>query len=254
MQVAYNDVGTGHPIVFIPGLVGTKDWFAYQSSGLCKSYRIISYDLRPVRWPSKYTVDLLAEDVANLLAALKLHSAAIVGHSFGAMIAQKVALSHRHCVDSLVLISAFPCLPDGSQDSLIKCLAPGEVRTQSAMAAIMRRLFCRKNNPSQDDKEGIDWLAKNSMSLSSATLNKRIKLVQQFDSCAWLSDIESPTLVMVGAQDKAPFLSSAQVFYEKIPNSELEVIEDGDHFCFYTRHDIVNGLIDDFLRKHPVGS
>lgn len=43
------------------------------------------------------------------------------------------------------------------------------------------------------------------------------------------------------------------MLYEAIPDSALEVVEDGDHFPFYTRHDIVNGAIDDFLTERLAG-
>ena len=249
MRVAYEDAGTGLPIVFIPGLVGTKEWFTCQFSGLRERYRVISYDVRPVRRLGGYALDLLSEDLARFLTALKLQSAVVAGHSFGAMIAQRFAITYRHRTDALVLISAFPRLADAPSRTLVEWMSPGNVQVESGFQAVLRRLFRSKPAASPARAEETDWLSSHALRPSRAALDARIALVHRFNSTQWLGDIEAPTLVIVGAKDRPPFLSGAQLLYEGIPDSALEVIEEGDHFCFYTRHDAVNDAIDEFLTE-----
>lgn len=249
MRVAYEDAGTGLPIVFIPGLTGSKEWFRYQFSGLQESYRIISYDVRAARISATSALDTLTEDLARLMTALKLQSAVLVGHSFGAMIAQRFATLYRQRLDALVLISAFPHLPDVPAETIIEWMSPGLPHPKSGFRALVRRIFHRKPAVPPEDGEGLEWLAAHSPSLPNAALDSRISMVREFDSTSWLPENEAATLVIVGARDREPFLHGAQTLYEAIPDSTLEVIEDGDHFSFYTRHDIVNGAIDDFLTE-----
>ncbi|MEN6520295.1 MAG: alpha/beta hydrolase [Armatimonadota bacterium] len=241
--------GTGLPIVFIPGLVGSKEWFSYQFTGLRESYRTISYDVRMARSMATYTLDLLIEDLAQLLTALKVESAVLVGHDFGAMIAQNMARIHRERVDGLVLISAFSELHEASSDEILDWMSPGPVRIESVFQSILRRYLGLKPAAPAADIGKREWLQANSARLTSKTLNARINLIQEFDSTKWLPDIESPTLVIAGAQDSAEFLAQAQVLYEGIPNAELEVIENSEHFCFYMRHDLVNSAIDEFMKE-----
>ena len=252
-RMAYEDAGTGLPIVFIPGLVGAKEWFGYQFSGLGQKYRIISYDLREAHGLASYTLDVLTEDLARLVTSLRLHSAVIAGHSFGAMIAQRFAAMHPERVGALVLISGFPHLAGQGRDTLVESLSPGAVRAESTFRSLVTRLFRTKPPDPPEDVEGTEWLAAHGSRLSRATLAARIGVVEQFNSSEWLRYIEAPTLVLVGSQDRAPLLAAARMLYEAIPDSALEVVEDGDHFPFYTRHDIVNGTIDDFLTERLAG-
>ena len=253
IRVAYLDDGTGLPIIFIPGLTGASDWFAYQFNGLDRSYRIISYEVRQTsRW-DRYSIECLTEDLARMLDALKLDSVVIAGHSFGGMIAQRFAATHHQRVEALILISSFTKSPEEPREKLIEFMAPGgEVRAESHLETLWRQMF-RLGPKNQEDGEDRTWLIAHSSKLSRATLDMRIKLVQKFDSTPWLPQIEVPTLIIVGADDAEPFLSEAQLLYETLPDSDLEVIENGDHFCFYNRHDLVNSRIDEFLRERVSG-
>lgn len=249
MRVACKDDGTGLPIVFIPGLVGSKEWFSYQFTGLRESYRTISCDVRTARSTATYTLDLLTEDLARLLTALRLESAVLVGHGFGAMIAQNMARIHRERVDGLVLVSAFSKLPKTSSDDIVSWMSPGPVKIESVFQSILRRFSGSRRTVPTVEIGKKEWLQAYSSVLSRKTLNARINLIQKFDSTRWLPDIEAPTLVIVGAMDRAEFLAEAQVLYEGIPNVELEAVEDSDHFCFYTRHDLVSSAIDEFIKE-----
>ncbi|MEN6371945.1 MAG: alpha/beta hydrolase [Armatimonadota bacterium] len=249
VRVSCEGDGTGLPIVFIPGLVGSKEWFNYQFTGLRESYRTISYDVRTARSMATYTLDLLTEDLARLLTALRLESAVLVGHAFGAMIAQNLARVHHERVDGLVLISAFSKLPEASSSEIIERMSPGPVRIEPVFQSILRSIFRLQPAAPAAEIGKKEWLQAHSARLPAKTLNARINLIQEFDSTKWLPDIEAPTLIIAGAQDSAEFLAQAQVLYEGIPNAELEVIENGDHFCFYTRHDLVNSAIDEFTKE-----
>jgi pimeloyl-ACP methyl ester carboxylesterase len=248
IKVAYEDAGAGLPIVFIPGLVGTKEWFVNQSKGLRERCRIISYDLRAAEHRN-YNLDLLTDDLSLFLSALRLDSAVIAGHAFGAMITQRFAISHREQTDGLILISAFPSLPDVSRESIIEWMAPGEIQVETPFQTVLKKLFHLRPPSRESDTEGMDWLTTHSARLTRSMLDHRISMVQHFDSTEWLPDIEAPTLVITGAHDREPFLHGAQMLYERIPTAQLEVVEDGDHYCFYTRHDFVNALIDEFVAE-----
>ena len=108
LRVNYADAGTGLPIVFVPGLVGSKEWFRYQISGLSNHHRVICYDLRPARGRVDYSLDLLTSDLTRFLDALKIHGAIIAGHAFGALIAIHFASMHPERSLALVAVSASP--------------------------------------------------------------------------------------------------------------------------------------------------
>jgi non-heme chloroperoxidase len=66
-----------------------------------------------------YAVDDFAADVVAFLDALRIERASLVGHSLGSVIARRVAETHPHRVERLVLIGAVPTpVNAGIQDFL----------------------------------------------------------------------------------------------------------------------------------------
>ncbi len=63
--------------------------------------------------PAPFTMAQLADDVADVLGALRATSAIIVGMSMGGMIAQELALRHPRLVQRLVLCGTRPPTPAG---------------------------------------------------------------------------------------------------------------------------------------------
>ena len=61
--------------------------------------------------------------------------------------------------------------------------------------------------------------------------------------------VEVPTLIVASSGEPHYVLSGAQTLYEGIPESAMDVIEDADRFYFYTRHDLLNGILSDFLTE-----
>lgn len=245
-RIEYEDEGAGLPVVFIPGLTGSKASCKYQLSGLSEHYRIISYNLRLASRREAYTIDLLTEDLARFLTELKLDTAVIAGHSFGGLIAQNFALNYAQHISALILSSTFPYLSEQPSQKIIEWLAPGPVEFESKWTAFMRRLFGGRQAPAEDS-DGLTWLAHQKGGLNKATLDARVNIIQEFNSSNRLGEINVPTLLIVGAEDRAPILAGTQMLYENIPDTTLEVIEGGDHFVFFTRHDLYNDVIDDFL-------
>jgi pimeloyl-ACP methyl ester carboxylesterase len=245
LRVAYLEAGRGLPIVMAPGLTGSKEWFTYQFSGLSENYRILSYDVRPARGRS-YTLELLAEDLAKFLSAMRIPSAIIGGHSFGALIAQQFAKSFPNRTRGLILVSAFASLPREPQATIQKWLTPGDIHTPSGIGSLFSRLFCR-NRPEEPGDGELAFLAANNAGLTKATLNERLRIVRESDLRENLPELGMPALVMMGARDRPEMLAAGQELYESLPNASLEVIENAGHFCFYERHDLFNNALDYFL-------
>ena len=104
----YVDEGTGLPFVFQHGLGGDVG----QPMGLLKpmeGVRCISLDCRahgqtrPLGDPSKLSIAQFAEDLAELLARLRIEQAVVGGISLGAAVALRFALGRPDTVLGLVL-------------------------------------------------------------------------------------------------------------------------------------------------------
>ena len=244
-KVAYEEAGLGLPILLLPGLIGSTEWFKYQYHGLGSSYRIISCELRQASRKPDYTIDLLVEDLAKFLAALRLHSVVLGGHSFGGMIAQQFALAYPQSVAALILVSSFSRLPKIPQANIAELLAPLHIPKEFPIRRLFGALTGRR--AAAQDLEGAEWLAAHVARISRATINARVRLAASFDVTEHLGNIGIPALVIAGGNEDPVLLDAAQGFYENLPDATLEVIEGGDHFSFFTRHDLFNAVVDDFL-------
>jgi len=253
----YTDSGTGICVVFVPGLAGSRDWFAYQSAGLSDRYRTICYDLRDARdcrgrisllrtgRPS-YTLDLLADDVADLMSILHIPSAAVAGHSLGGMVALRFAVMHPERCQAVILSSTAPSYAGWSREDLISYYLPGVVRGEGRLKALWRWLVGAPQMP-EDKSDSLNPLKQTAFRLQKATLIARTRLLSETDLGPALPEVAAPVLIVAGSEERPEILAAAQRMEESLPDSSLEIIEGADQFHFYTSHDQFNTIVADFL-------
>jgi pimeloyl-ACP methyl ester carboxylesterase len=126
-SIHYIDVGKGSPVVFVHGTLSDYRIWRNQIDVFAKNHRVISYSRR-FAWPNQQTVkDSSAlsfashvKDLAEILKALKLEPAHLVGHSSGAFIALVLGMEHPELVRSLTLGEppVFSLLGDTAQDDV----------------------------------------------------------------------------------------------------------------------------------------
>jgi pimeloyl-ACP methyl ester carboxylesterase len=102
--------GTGHPVLCVHGLGGTKASFLPTVAALADSYRVIALDLpgfgesdKPIA--AAYDAPYFANAVAALMDELAIDSAHVVGNSLGGRVAIELGLLHPERLRQLVLLS-----------------------------------------------------------------------------------------------------------------------------------------------------
>jgi 3-oxoadipate enol-lactonase len=115
IQIAYQHIGAGEPVLLIHGLGSSaRDW-EFQTPALAARYQVIAADLRGHGGSSKprgrYRITRFATDMAELLQGLAAAPAHVVGLSLGGMVALELALSRPDLVRSLVVINSGPAAP-----------------------------------------------------------------------------------------------------------------------------------------------
>lgn len=250
-RVDYTDAGTGLPLVFVSGLFGSAEWFRYQASGLSDHYRVIGWGLRPARGRADYSLDLLAHDLARFLDRLRIHGAVVIGHTLGAMVAVKFAVTYPDRALAVGAVSAAPSLSDVSEEDILQHLSPGHIEQESFLAGLWRRITGARPTVAADDVDPLTYLTQHAGAVDRATLAARLRLLREADITLLLAQVEAPTVIVAGARDWSRILSGSQLIDYGVADSQLEVLEDADHFCFYTHHDIFNAVLDDFV-SHEV--
>jgi pimeloyl-ACP methyl ester carboxylesterase len=111
--------GEGSPIILLHGLFGAAKNLGVVARALAKQARVISLDLRNHGdSPHEAAMDygLMAQDVAETLAAKDIHAARVVGHSMGGKTAMTLALTRPELVEKLVVMDIAPISYNHSYD------------------------------------------------------------------------------------------------------------------------------------------
>jgi pimeloyl-ACP methyl ester carboxylesterase len=113
-ETSYETEGEGPAVVLIHGLGCSKRIWTRLREELAQSYTVVAYDLRgsgdtiETGSAEELSLSVWSSDLRALLGALGIDRAALVGHSLGASVALKYALSWPDTVTALVLMGADP--------------------------------------------------------------------------------------------------------------------------------------------------
>jgi 3-oxoadipate enol-lactonase len=110
-RIACEVTGQGPGLLLLHGLGGSREDWNRQVPAFSRYYRVIVPDLRGFGDSERqepYTIQQHARDAAELLAALGVPTAHVVGLSMGGAIAMELALGQPQRVASLVLANTAP--------------------------------------------------------------------------------------------------------------------------------------------------
>src|SRR6476469_2174061 len=138
VDLFYNDIGTGRPMVLIHGWPLSHASWEYQLAELPKQgFRVIAYDRRGFGHSSKpatgYDYDTLADDLKGLLDGLDVQDAVLVGFSMGGgEVARYMSRHNGARVGKVAFVSAVtPYLlktddnPDGADPAIFEQMIEG---------------------------------------------------------------------------------------------------------------------------------
>jgi len=114
VMIYYEAFGQGTPLVIVHGGPGAShDYFLPYLTPLARHHRLVFIDERgsgrssKLDDPSGYTVEAMADDLEAVRKELALGRIALLGHSYGGLLAQAYALKYQQNLSSLILCSTF---------------------------------------------------------------------------------------------------------------------------------------------------
>ena len=109
-RVRYVDHGRGPTVVLVHGLMGSLHDWDPQIADLSAQFRVIAVDLpghgESDKIPGDYSLSAHAATIRDLLVALGVDSASMVGHSFGGGVAMQMLYLFPEMVDGICLIAS----------------------------------------------------------------------------------------------------------------------------------------------------
>jgi 3-oxoadipate enol-lactonase len=245
---------SGPPLLVIGGSRGDLRQEPNMLAGpLAAAFDLLVYDQRGLGRSDKpaepYTMAGYGRDAAGLLDAIGWDRCAVVGISFGGMVAQELALLAPGRVSKLVLSCTSSGGPGGSSYPLheLEALPPAERLT--------------RNLSLMDTRWDAEWQAANPAIVElirarasvgdgdAASIEggrRQLAARAGHDTFARLPALRMPTLVCAGRYDAIAPLANAEALAGRIPGAALRVF-DGGHAFFMQDRDAWPAIID-FLR------
>ena len=127
-QVHVVEAGQGEPVLLVHGFAGsTLDWEAAVLPALAASHRTIAVDLLGMGFSARtgnlpYGYDLWSRQIIDVMDAMAIPRAALVGHSLGGAITTIVAGEHPDRVAALVLVAPLVPLEQAERPWFFKLL------------------------------------------------------------------------------------------------------------------------------------
>ncbi|MGI9601387.1 MAG: alpha/beta fold hydrolase [Acidimicrobiales bacterium] len=228
LDVYYEQYGDGPPLLIISGTGGDLRTSAPQIWPLNDHFSCCYYDQRGLGQTTQparpYSMADYADDAAGLLDHLGWDRAAVLGISFGGMVAQNLVVRHPERVDRLVLACTSAGGAGGSSADL---LALARMEPTEATPRRMLLMDTRYDADSPDDVTGLRaFMEQQSAQAHSLTNGEWGQLEARGEHDVWdhLEAVETPTLVIGGRYDGISPPANLDAIAGRIPEARL-------HFC-----------------------
>ncbi len=263
--VAYRLAGEGPAIVLIHGLASSSAAWRRVGGRLAKDHTVLAVDLLGHGQSSKprgdYSLGAHASGIRDVMVALGMERATLVGHSFGGGIAMQLAYQFPERCQRLVLVASGGLGKEVTP--LLRAVAlPGaefvmplvlSARIHGALLAVGARL--RRLGLRLDESKAEIW--NNYTALTSpegrlafvSTVREVIDLAGQrvsaHDKLYLAAAI--PTLIVWGDRDTIIPVSHGHAAQAAIPGSRLEILEGSGHFLPVQDAERLAALVADFM-------
>ncbi|MDQ8043870.1 MAG: alpha/beta hydrolase [Solirubrobacteraceae bacterium] len=262
IELAYEDQGEGQPVVLIHGFpFDGQSWERQRPALLAAGHRVITLDRRGFGRSSHtlggYDYDTFADDLHQLIEALDLRDAILVGFSMGTGDVARYLRTHGSGrVERAVLIGSIPPFLLKTDDN-----------PEGLDAAVFEEIKATIRADRYAYFEGLlaDFFVLDEIDrarISDAALAAHLQVANAASSHAtlavidtWLEDfrpdlraIDVPVLVIQGTLDRnTPIDLTARRLPEFLTDLQTVEIEGGGHMIPWTHHDEVNAALLAFV-------
>jgi proline iminopeptidase len=271
------EVGHGLPIMILHGGPDfDQQYLLPEMDRLADEFHLVYYDQRGRGrsfsgvQPQDVTMVTEVEDLDRVRESLGLESIAMLGHSWGGLLAMEYAIRHPERVSHLILMSPAPASRADAaalRAELARRKSPAQTKRMTELRSDPR--FRSGDIDSEAEYYRIhfgttlrnpDWLDAVVRRLRSAFTEEGIVAARaiedqlyedtwernEYDLIPALRQLDIPTLVMTGDNDFVPWEVTARIA-EAIRGSRIEVLADCGHFPYLEQLEATRTIISSFI-------
>jgi 3-oxoadipate enol-lactonase len=237
--------GKGPLLLFLHGIGGNRNHWLHQVHFFSQhGYRTAAWDARGYGESEDYEGPLRFDDFSSDLARTLDHfgekKAHLVGLSMGGRIARNFALKHPDRVRTLTLANTSPGFDALSPEEVMKFVEERKNRTPEST----RRLL-----GSRASRAAQEALLNSFHALRNDSYLKTLEASVAQDRAAPLEKLRVPTLVITSDEDRLYPPGLVQRMAQRIPGSELVVLEACGHLSNLEQPERFNEVLLDFLKR-----
>jgi len=256
-------------LFFVHGMSGSSSaWLPYERA-FENDYNVLSLDLRghgkSVRYEKfdDYAVSKFSEDLRELLEYCGVKKCIIISHSFGVFTTLDFIRKNRNVVSAAIFIGPHFAIGKMRRSWLVKSflsfmvkvsfLLPHESFLDLPYIARNKSLKTGKHIDYSKYVNNGDW---NIMRTIADVRNTGLWIflytmaqAYNFNGEEILKEIKVPTLIIHGSRDTIIPLKYGIMMAEKIKNSKLVVVDDGDHIIVMNKSKETIKVIMNFIKE-----
>lgn len=243
MQIV--DLGTGPPVVVIPGIQGRWEWMKPGLDALAERCRVVTFSLADergcgARFDARTGFSCYVEQVRSAMDQAGLERATICGVSYGGLIAAAFAARYPERTASLVLVSAVP--PSWQPDRRVRFYLRAP-RLLSPIFCVASLRLCREIATATPGVfTGIAAAARHGWTaathiFSPGRMARRVRLLEGLELEDELRTVTAPVLVVTGeaALDRVVPVRLTNEYIRLWPAARVATIARTGHLGMLTR-------------------
>ena len=267
IDLHYEDVGEGTPLVFVHEYAGDHRAWEMQLRFFARRYRCIAFTARgypPSAVPTTaeaYSQDRATDDIAAVITGLGLAPAHVIGLSMGGFATLHLGLRHPHLARSLVAAGVgYGAAADKraqfaaeTDTTIARIRAEGMERMAAVYGHGPTRLIFEQKDP-RGFAEFIAQLAEHSTEGSALTMQGvQRQRPSLFDLKESFARMTLPTFIIAGDEDD-PTLEASLYLKRTIPSAALLVMPKCGHTMNLEDPDAFNRAVLDFITHVDAGT
>ena len=243
-------------LLLLAGLTRDSRCWQWVLPELSKHFRVVCLDNRCAGQSDQpdepFTIANMAEDVYQVMQALDIAHAHVLGHSMGGFIAQQLAVTHPEVIDKLILVGTDKGL-DSEEAQVylqerIDFLRSGREISEAEVASLKKWLYAQAFLDDAARVQKIaEWDAENPHPQPRFATLRQVEACMAFHLGEQVNGISHPALVIHGEEDRIFPVADGQALAKNL-DAECIVLNDVGHMVPLEAAQSLSQAVLDFIR------